>query len=125
MESGTRDGDSLRTGKKEKKKSFLVTYFPKLPLAPVPPAWTAPLPPPQHPSSEQQLAQRHPVLHGLSGSAFGAAGSGLSEWELGLRDQWLVGADWLAQTGCLVTFECINELIYQAVSHRREKTLSY
>lgn len=71
MESGTRDGDSLRTGKKEKKKSFLVTYFPKLPLAPVPPAWTAPLPPHQHPSSEQQLARRHPVLHGLSGSASG------------------------------------------------------
>ena len=40
--------------RKGKKKSFLVTYFPKLLLAPVPPAWTTPLPPPQHPSCEQQ-----------------------------------------------------------------------
>lgn len=31
-----------------------------------------------------------------------------------------MGVDWLAQTGCLVTLECINELIYQATSQRTE-----
>lgn len=47
-----RGGQGVGTAldRKEKKKSFLVTYFPKLLLAPVPPAWTTPLPPPQHPS---------------------------------------------------------------------------
>lgn len=34
-------GDSLWTGEQEE-KSFLVTYFPKLPLAPVSFAWTVP-----------------------------------------------------------------------------------
>lgn len=55
---GTASGQ--RSKKKKKKKSFLVTYFPKLPLAPVPPAWTVPLLPPQHPSSKQQSGAAPP-----------------------------------------------------------------
>lgn len=47
-------GQPLDRKAKKKKKSFLVTYFPKLPLARVLPAWTVPLPSPQHPSSKQQ-----------------------------------------------------------------------
>lgn len=57
--------------RKGKKKSFLVTYFPKLLLAPVPPAW---LPPFHPPAPEPRAAVWHravPVRHGLSGSTSG------------------------------------------------------
>ena len=70
--------------RKEKKNSFLVTYFPKLLLAPVPPAWTTPLPPPSTRAESSSLALCHPCATWPLRKRFWAAGSGLTEWPPGL-----------------------------------------
>lgn len=57
---------------RKKKKSFLVTYFPKLLLAPVRPAWTPPPPTPSTPELKATVwLGAIPVRHGLSGSTSG------------------------------------------------------
>lgn len=76
---GTASGQESR----KRKKSFLLTYFPKLPLAPVPLAWTVPLPGPRHPAPSSGLAQCHPSATSLLRKRFWAAGSDLTEWGAG------------------------------------------
>jgi hypothetical protein len=97
-----------------------VTYFPKIPLAPVPLAWTAT---PQHPSSKQHLGTMPFQCTRPVQKHFWSAGSGLTE--LGAEPQRAVicGGDRLVQIRCLMTLECINELIYQAATQGAEETL--
>lgn len=75
---------------RKKKKSFLVTYFPKLP-------WLLSLLPglpPSHPLNIQAWSSSwHSATQCYTASPEALLGSWLclSEWELGLRGQWLVG----------------------------------
>lgn len=111
------DGDSLWAGEREEKKSFLVTYFPKLLSAPVSLAWTPLLRTP-HPSSKQQPGMM-PLQcdKALSGSPSGQlAGFGLTEWGSRAFEEVTCRGDWLPQIGCLITLEYVNELIDQAGS---------
>lgn len=71
--------------RKGKKKSFLVTYFPKLLLAPVPPAWLHPFHPPSTGAESSSLAPCRPCATWPLRKHFWAAGSGLTEWEPDLR----------------------------------------